>query len=262
MAVAAEKPERTVFEVGGGRKTFLSLAFLILLPFYASVPAMLYQRISRGLWFDTIGLMVVGLVFTGLMVLLGVQLYQALRSRIELGDTSVKVALPRGSGVMPMVRFADREIPYDQIQSVETRCVLFGNAMAPVLLRATRIATKDGQHVRLGNVNEDNVDQALPFPEIGRRIAERAGVGVVDGGTVRRSIEGRVLGLFGRKTAPENSPPLTEAEMTELNGRHKRAIRRLVVIMTVLVLTGIGIDMITASRTTFATAGSSAAKGK
>ena len=67
--------------------------------------------------------------------------------------------------------------------------MLFGKTMAPVLLRATRLRTKDGEHVRLGNVNEDNVDAALPFPEIGAKIAERAGVEVVDGGTVRRSIE-------------------------------------------------------------------------
>ena len=55
--------------------------------------------------------------------------------------------------------------------------------------------------MRLGNVNEDNVDSALPFPEIGAKIAERAGVDVIDGGTVRRSIERRVLGFIGRKTA-------------------------------------------------------------
>ena len=32
--------------------------FLILLPFYASLPAMLSRRLAHGLWFDTIGLMV------------------------------------------------------------------------------------------------------------------------------------------------------------------------------------------------------------
>ena len=105
-----------------------------------------------------------------------------------------------------MLRFVNTEIPYDQIDRVETRCVLFGRTFAPVLLRATRIVTKDGRHVRLGNVNEDNIDQALPFPEIGAKIAERAGARIVDGGMVRRSIERRVMGFIGRKTALENSP--------------------------------------------------------
>ena len=79
----AEAAERKVYEAGAGRKTFLSLAFLILLPFYASLPAMLIQRLTHGLWLDTIGLMVFALIFTGAMALLVVQLYQSLRSRVE-----------------------------------------------------------------------------------------------------------------------------------------------------------------------------------
>ena len=261
MAEAA-KAERTVYEAGAGRKTFLSLAFLILLPFYVSLAPMLIQRLMRGLWLDTMGLMVFSLIFTALMALLGVQLYHSLRSRVEVGDRSVKISLPQGSGATPMLRFVSREIPYDQIQAVETRRVLFGNRWAPVLLRATRLVTKDGKHVRLGNANEDNVDQALPFPEIGAKIAERAGVGIVDGGTVRRSIERRVLGIIGLKTAIETSPPLTAAEIADLNGRHTRAIRYLVVAMTVLVAGGIAIDVATAPRTSFAPAGVSAPEGK
>ena len=212
----AQAAERRVYEAGAGRKMFLSLAFLILLPFYASLPAMLIQRLMHGLWLDTIGLMAFTAIFTGVMALLAVQLYHALRSRVEFGDTAVRITLPQGSGATPMLRFSNKEIPYDQIEAVETRRVLFGNALAPVLLRATRLRTRDGQHVRLGNVYEDNVDQAMPCPEIGAKLAERANCQVIDGGTVRRSIERRVLGLLGRKTAIEDSPPLTR-------GRDRRA---------------------------------------
>lgn len=246
------KPERTVYEAGAGRKTFLSLAFLILLPFYASLGPMLYQRLSRGLWHDTIGLMVFSVIFTALMALLAVQLYHSLRSRVELGEASVRIVLPQGSGATPMLRFVDREIPYDQIRAIETRCVLFGGTFAPVLLRATRLVTRDGQYVRLGNVNEDNVDPALPLPEIGAKIAERAGVAVVDGGTVRRSVERRLLGLIGRKSAIEASPVLTEPEMQQLKSRHNRAMLYLIVVTTVLVAGGIAVDILTAPRTSFA----------
>jgi len=219
---------------------------------------MLAWRLAHGLWFDMIGLIVFALIFTALMVLLGVQIYHSLRSRVVLGKTAVRITLPQGSGALPMLRFIDREIPYDQIQAIETRCVLFGNVMAPVLLRATRLLTSRGEHVRLGTVNEDNVDQALPFPEIGHKIAERAGVNIHDGGTVRRSIERRILGLFARKTAPENSPALTKAEFKELQGRHKRAMLSLVVGAMILVLGGIAVDVLTAPRASFATTGASA----
>src|SRR5262245_1162769 len=241
MAKAAQA-ERVVYEAGGGRKFFLSLAFLILLPFYVSLGPMLFQRLSRGLWLDTVGLMVFGLMFTALMALLGMQLYQALRSRVALGPTSVNITLPQGSGATPMLRFVNRDIPYDQIQAVETRCVLFGNRWAPVLLRATRLVMHDGQHIRLGNVSEDNVDQHLPFPEIGAKIAQRAGVSVLDGGMVRRSIERRILGFFGRKTAIEESPQVTQAEMTEIAGRHKRTMRYLMSVLALLIVGGITID--------------------
>ncbi len=110
-----QRPERTVYEAGGGRKSFLALAFLILLPFYASLPAMLIQRLIHGLWFDTIGLMVFSAIFTALMALLGRPALSVLRSRVELGDTAVKITLPQGSGATPMLRFVNREIPYDQI---------------------------------------------------------------------------------------------------------------------------------------------------
>jgi hypothetical protein len=254
----AQTAERRLYEAGSGRKLFLSLAFLILLPFYASLPAMLIQRLMHGLWLDTIGLMTFTAVFTGVMALLAVQLYHALRSRVEFGDTAVRITLPQGSGATPMLSFSNKEIPYDQIEAVETRRVLFGNALTPVLLRATRLRTRDGQHVRLGNVYEDNVDQAMPCPEIGAKLAERANCQVIDGGTVRRSIERRVLGLLGRKTAIEDSPPLTQTEIDELNSRHARAMKYLVVVMAVLVVGGIAIDVFTAPRTSFAAVGSTA----
>jgi len=260
MPSAVQK--RTVYEAGAGRKTFLSLAFLILLPFYASLGPMLAWRFAHGLWFDTIGLMVFSLIFTALMALLGIQIYQSIRSKVVLGEKAVRITLPQGSGVIPMLRFVDREVPYEEIEAVETRCVLFGNVMAPVLLRATRLLTRDGEHIRLGTVNEDNVEQALPFPEIGSKIAERAGVNILDGGTVRRSIERRVLGFINRKTAPENSPSLTEGELKDLRGRHKRAMLYLIVAAIVLIVSGIAVDALTAPPTSFAARGASAPASK
>jgi hypothetical protein len=124
--------------------------------------------------------------------------------------------------------------------------VLFGNAMAPVLLRATRLLLKTGERVRLGNVSEDNADAALPLPEIGAKIAERAGVAVVDAGTVRRSIEKAILRFFSRKTRPEASPPLTDVERAEINDRHASAMRYLIAVV------GIAVDVLTAPRTSYA----------
>ena len=58
MAAAAGRLERTVYEAGVGRKSSFRWPFSILLPFFASLPAMLVSRLMHGLWFDTIGLII------------------------------------------------------------------------------------------------------------------------------------------------------------------------------------------------------------
>jgi len=90
---------------------------------------MLAWGFAHCLWFDTIGLIVFASMFTALMALLGVQVYRSIRSRAIRGKTAVRITLPQGSSARPMLRFIDREIPYEQIQAIE-RCVLFGNCYA------------------------------------------------------------------------------------------------------------------------------------
>jgi hypothetical protein len=250
MAAAATPSERAVYEAGFGRKFFLSLAFLILLPFFASLPAMLISRLIHGLWFDTIGLIIFSALFTALMALLAVQLYQSLRSRVELGDASVKLTLPQGSGATPMLRFVSTELPYDQIDRIETRCVLFGRTFAPVLLRATRIVTKDGRHVRLGNVNEDTSTLA---PRIGARLRS-APASLVDGGRCAAPSSGACWALIVR-----NGPRYSRHHRgrdAEINGRHSRAMRYLVIASAGGVVR-VAIDVFTAPTTSFALVGTS-----
>ena len=76
-----ESPERTYYECGGGRKTFYALAFIILLPFFISLPVMLTQRIMKGVWLDTWGLMVIAVGFTLIMMLVLFELVFSLTAR-------------------------------------------------------------------------------------------------------------------------------------------------------------------------------------
>ena len=97
----APKPERTVYAAGGGRKFAFSFVFLLLLPFFISLPPMLFWRISQGHWQGTVGLVVLALGFTFIMFLLFIEVMHSLMTRIELGDTSVKMTLPSGRGPTP-----------------------------------------------------------------------------------------------------------------------------------------------------------------
>lgn len=243
--VAAHKPrnaERTLYEATGGRKTFFSFAFLLLLPFFVSLPGMLYQRVSKGLWVDTVGLMILAAGFSIVMFLLFIELLFSLRSRVEIGEKAVKLTLPAGRGPTPMLRYATHEIPYDQIKAVETRREIYGGALAPVLLQGARIITKDDRPVRLGYVNESNVDPCLPYPVIARQIADRAGLVLNDRGSVWRSYRRKFLGF---RSNDDGAKPIDEAQIAELNRSHTRWVKGIVAGVVLLMAVGIVKDLLT-----------------
>jgi hypothetical protein len=166
-----------------------------------------------------------------------------LRARVELGDKSVKMALPSGRGPTPVLRYATHDIPYDQIQAVETRREIYGGSIAPVLLKGARLLLKDGSTVKLGYVSEANTDPCFPFPEIARQIAERAGLSINDRGNVRRSMQKKFFG-FKKEIIDEDEGPVEQAEIDALNKGHRRWVMRLIGLLGVLVVAGIAMDII------------------
>jgi hypothetical protein len=234
-------PERTVYGTSGLGKTLLSFLFLLLLPFFASLPMMFYMRASRGLWGDVFGLSVMAIAFTILMGLLLISLLYALRARVQLGETAVRFTLPSGRGPTPMLRYKTHEIPYRDIASVEMRREIYGGAIAPMLLQGARLTRKDGTIVKLGYVSEHNPDAALPYPEIARQIAARAGVPVIDQGSVRRTVASKMLGIVSKDASVS---PIDEAEITRLNTVHRRFVLALVVGVAILLVAGIASDVI------------------
>jgi hypothetical protein len=232
---------RAVYSASPLRKLVLSIVFMILLPFFASLPAMLYQRLSHGLWHDTLGLLMMAVLFTALMALVLAQLMQSLRSKVEIGSKTVRLTLPARGGVLPAFSYPRQEIPYEQIEAVELRREIYGGAFAPVLLRGARIVMKDGNTVPLGYVSEANVDSAFPFPEIGARIAAAAGRPLIDRGNVRRSAGKKVMGFIA---SDEENKPIPEDEIAALNSRHNRVLLALVGAMVLLLGAGLTIDLL------------------
>ena len=247
---AGSSGEKRVWQASGGRRLTLSFIFLILLPFYASIGPMLYQRISRGLVIDTIWLGLLGLAFTALMALILHELMNSVRTKIELGDSAVKVTVPAfRNGPVPLFRFNVREIPYSDVAGVDTRSEVYGGTLAPVLLQSTRVNLANGDRLILGYTDPNDPDGVFPYPEIGAAIAARAGKQVVDHGIVQRSIGKRVLGMT---SAANENVPLDTASIETINRSHARNVRTVVIGLAMLLVAGIGIDFATASRTTFA----------
>jgi len=236
------KAEQTVYEAAGARKLAFSFVFLLLLPFLASLPAMLFWRLSQGHWVGTLGLIVLALGFAFIMFLVVVELMQSLRSRVEVGDRSVKLTLPSGRGPTPVLRYATHDISYDQIKAVETRREIYGGSLAPVLLHGARLILKDDRIVKLGYVSEANTDPCFPFPQIAQQIATRAGLTVIDRGNVRRSVQKK---FFGLKTeiVDEAEGPVEQSEIDALNASHRRWVMRLIWLLVALVVAGIALNI-------------------
>lgn len=256
-AADATKPERVHYQVGGGRRTFFSFMFLLLLPFFISLPAMLYMRLTKGLWFDTAGLAITAVAFTLLMFLILIELIFSLRTEIDLGPEAVKATLPSGRGPTPMLRYKSHVIPYKDIAAVESRREIYGGAMAPVLLRGSRVVLKDGTSIPLGYVSEANVDPALPYPEIAAKIAERAGVSLSDHGSVFRSLHNK---FFGIKAMPHTGPAIDEAAIAQLNRAHNNMILGLIGGLVALIAIGIVSDLVEERNSTPATISTPAKK--
>jgi hypothetical protein len=232
---------RTYYTAGGGRKTVMSFLFLLLLPFFISLPGMFWMRWNSGLMTDNFGFLVMALAFTALMFFVFIELMQSLRTRIELTPASVKMTLPSGRGPTPMVRYKSHDIPYDQIHAVETRREIYGGSLAPVLLKGTRLITKDGTTVSLGYVSDANVDPSFPYPEIAKKIADRARLPLIDRGNVRRSVGRKLFGIKTEKAA--EGPTIDEAQIADLNRNHRNVVLAMIVGMVGLIAVGIVDDV-------------------
>lgn len=232
----AANDEQTVYRAGGGRRFAFAFVFLLLLPFYISLPAMFLQRIAGGLWADTLALLVIAAAFTALMALILVELLSSIRTRIDLGGSSVRLTVPAAQGPTPKFTYKSHEVPYDQIKAIETRREIYGGALTPVQLLGARLVKKDDTIVPLGFVSEANTDPAFPYVEIARKISARSGVPVSDMGAVRRSWRRRMLGL---KTIPGPEEKIDETHIAALNIQHNKVVLALIFFLVLLV--GVGV---------------------
>lgn len=225
-----------VYASGTLRKIIYSLVFLLLMPFFVSLGPMLYARVSQGQWVGTPGLVILSTAFLFLMGLLVVELVTSIRSRVVLGQNAVRIRLPQSRGLLSLFSYKTFNIPYQDIESVELRREIYGGSVAPVILKGARVCLKDGRHIKLGYINERNVDPAFPYTEIGERIAARANVPLVDIGDVRRSAFKKT---FGVQASPDEQDVLKDNDVAAINRRHGQVIIALIGILVLLVSIGL-----------------------
>ncbi|MFO1171143.1 MAG: hypothetical protein U1E49_09250 [Hyphomicrobiaceae bacterium] len=172
--VTSAKP--TVYKAGGGRKFVLTVVLLVLMPFLISLPVMVTWRATAGHLHDALTLGIGGAIFVAAALFLLVHIVYSYRSRIEVRDDAVKLTVPRWRGPTPGLRYVKYEIPYSELDKVETRGEIYKEIAVPTLLRSAVLTTKTGERIHLGYVHEASEDPAFPIAHIAEEISRRSGV--------------------------------------------------------------------------------------
>ncbi|MGF1649145.1 MAG: hypothetical protein ACFCUN_01690 [Hyphomicrobiaceae bacterium] len=226
----------------GWQRTFFGIAFLLLLPFYASLPPMFYQRVVGGVWLDTWGLIVIALAFTVIMALVVFELVYAIRARVTLERERISFTLPQGGpGAVPHVLYRTADVPYSEIRGVERIVNIYGGMIAPVRIASYWLNLDGGRRVLLGSLNLTNTDHIFPFEQIAREVAMRAGVEYCDRGLVKRRVSDAVLGL--NRGEPVGTP-LPETALSDLNARHQTFVVAMISLLVFVMGLGLAADML------------------
>ncbi len=237
---------RRQYGASGFRKMFFTFIFLLLLPFFLSLPVMLYQRIAKGVLFDTWGLIVVAVAFTAIMLLLLFELVHSLRSRFDLGAAAFRYTLPASRNIfIPRFAYRTATVPYAEIDAIETHREIYGGLLTPIMMRTASVRTKEGQTHRLGYVSEADMDPIFPVQEIAEELARRSGAQLVHRGNVWRLQTKKMLGLLPASGGDVVEVP--DEQIATLNRQHARFMMILVGAMVVLLAAGISIDFLGSS---------------
>lgn len=245
-AVARSRPqaarERTLYGVTGARQSVFALGLLVLLPFLAGGIVMLVRRLADGLYFEVAALLLVLAALSVIAMLLLFELVFALRARLELGRTALRYTLPRNGGPSPLLSYDTQDIPYHAVRTVELRREVFGGRVAPVMLRALVLKTKDNRELVLGHALDGYDDPDFPYARIGEQIAQRAALPLIDQRTLwYRSRAERALGYISAYDT--QTYILDPLEGEKLNTTHRRLALGLASLLAAFVILGVLADL-------------------
>jgi len=233
-------PSIRIFEASKGRKIILGVVFAVLIPFFISLPFMIYLRASKGYYYEAGIWTIVAILFAMWMVFLGAHILASIRTRIQLNEQDAVFVVPNWRGPLPLFPYQQISLTYENIQSVEQRGEIYREAIIPVLMRASCIVTRDGDRHVLGYTKEQATDPAFPFSEISHEIAMRAGKPMSDRGTIMAG--GQYLAAIKGSPSWEKEPLSPKAVQTSRKAAQKFWWIMLAIGATIIIA-GIGIEM-------------------
>ncbi|NJM34253.1 MAG: hypothetical protein HC850_05535 [Rhodomicrobium sp.] len=202
-----------------GLQTILSVTFFLILLF-------MVNSLAGAIWLATHNLQTDSLIFalmfaTGSVLLFyaGLFLFAASHSEVHLAPEKAVVVLPNWRGPTPLFPYTETEVAYRDLAAVETRGEVYRYLVMPVIVQSACLVHKDGKRLTLGYVRDKAEDPWMPFPEIAAKVADRAGVPVVDKGIVE--------GNKGLRALVQDEPGWDAAPLAQERLEQLRRIERM-----------------------------------
>lgn len=232
--------EVTVFKPGGGLKIMLTISFALLLLFIANAIVGAIWLASHKLWTDAGIFMILFGIGIFLILLNAVFLFAASHVEVRMEPEKCVMVLPNWKGPTPLFPYTQIEIPYKDIQAVETRSEIYRYMTLPVMVHASSFVRRDGKRFTLGYMRETSEDHAVPYREIADELARRAGVGVNYRGVVD---SGSRHGAIVNDEPCWETQAIDEQRVNELRSRETSAMKMAAVAFMVFVAGGLAFQV-------------------
>ncbi len=243
-----------IYKVSIGRQIVLWITFIIFLPFFISMPVMMFMRVVNGKVMDTISLGAIFLVALVGVMFIVLQILAAGRQRIELSEEKISLKLPTWKGPTPLGPVVKADLNYSDISAIEKRGELYALLGILGLREVSSIITTDGRRFVLGYISENEADAPIPYDKVTASLAKRTGKTVLHRGAVNGGTQ--FSAMF--KGAPSwDTPPLNAEDVTKIRKRAQNFTLALLILFILLVVGGLGLalypeimELISASGTT------------
>lgn len=123
---------------------------------------------------------------------------------------------------------------------METRSEVYRYFALPVTVRSASLVRKDGARLTLGYVQENPQDPWIPFHTIAEQIAERAGIPIVNRGTVDGSSGLRAL---VQDEPSWDTPEISAERVVKIQKAERIGWTALVMLLGLVIFTAVGFQI-------------------
>ncbi len=233
-----QKPE--TYKVSIGRQIVLWFTFLLFLPFFISMPIMIFMRIAHGQIMDTLSL---GLIFVfsfiGILFII-LQILAAGRQRVDMHQDKVTLKLPTWRGPTPTGPVIKTELTYADITAIEKRGEIYALMGILGLREVSSIIASDGKRYVLGYVTENEADAPVPYNKITQLLSEKTGKPVLHKGAVNG---GTQIGAMFRGAPSWDAQPLNAQDVNAIRKRASRLTLAVLILFFIAAAGGLGLAL-------------------